>query len=105
MIQYPDTITITRSPGYTQDANGNFKPDGEGIPFTGSCRAEVAGNNPVIPGADGEKVEYSWVVYMPKQTEKFAYGCQLVITLADGSTYSSSLKQQKNGHFNTRLWV
>nr|WP_319268320.1 hypothetical protein [uncultured Draconibacterium sp.] len=104
-MQYPDTITITRKPEYTQDANLNFKTVGEGTPFTNECRAEVAGSDPTIPGADGKKVEYSWIVYMPKQTEKFDYGCKLELTLADGSVYKSSLKQQKNGQFNTRLWV
>ena len=103
-MQYPDKITITRKPEYAQDANGNFKPVGEGTAFTSSCRAEVAGDYPTIPGADGQKVAYSWIVYMPKTAENFAFGCNVVITKG-GKDFKSSLKQQYNGQFNTRLWV
>lgn len=103
--QYPDTVLITRKPEFAQNASGNYKPAGEESTFTSECRAEPAGDNPVIKGADGNMVEYSWIVFMPKTSEVFAFGDTVQITKADGSIYKGSLKRPSNGQFNTRLWV
>ena len=103
--QYPDTVVITKLPEFTQDANGNFQPAGEGVTFTSECRAEPAGSNPVIKGNDGNDIVYSWIVYFPKSSEVFSFGENVEITRADGSIFESSLKRQSNGQLNSRLWV
>lgn len=103
-MQYPDTIEITKAPEFVQDEDHNFKPSGEGTVVSLECRAEVAGNNPVITGADGNKVEYSWIVYMPLTSEEFHFGDEVKITKG-GREFSSTVKQQYNGQFNTRIWV
>lgn len=103
--QYPDTILITSDPAFTQDSKGYFESSGAGGTFTSGCRAEPAGSNPVIKGEDGNDLVYSWIVYLPKTSEAFAFGAGVTLTLADGSIHKSSLKRSSNGQFNTRLWV
>lgn len=104
--QYPDNIEVTKIPEYLQDEDtGNFEPVGEGEIFTSECRAEPAGSNPVIKGADGSDIVYAWIVYMPQTTEVLTFGDTVKITKADGSVYEGSLKRQYNGQFNTRIWV
>lgn len=104
-MQYPDTILISREPTFTFDAEGDGQASGVATTFSGSCRAEVAGSNPILTGSDGKEVKYSWIIYMPKTTERFAYGDKVTVTEPDGGVYVSTLKQQSNGQFNTRLWV
>lgn len=104
-MQYPDHIEILKSPEFIKEANGNFNPGGDGEQFTSQCRAEPAGSNPEIKGADGNHIYYSWVVYMPKISEVFEFGDKATVTKADGSVYTGSVKRQHNGLFNTRLWV
>lgn len=103
-MQYPDNIQIALSSGLEPDDNGNFQAPEESTPFSSVCRAEVAGDNPSIVGADGNKIEYSWIVYMPKTAENFDFGCSVVITKG-GKEFKGSLKQQYNGQFNTRIWI
>lgn len=103
--QYPDTVSILKKPVYEQDANGKFKPVGEGSTFTSDCRAEESGSNPLVIGDDGNQVIYSWVIYMPKTSEVLAFGDDVTLTRGDGSIHKSTLKRQRNGKFNSRLWV
>lgn len=103
--QYPDIIVISPSPEFTQDENGNFSANEAANAFTSECRAEVAGNNPIITGTDGQTISYKWIIYMPKTSESFTVGDGISVTKADGSIYTGSLKQQSNGQLNSRLWV
>lgn len=105
-MQYPDTIEITKDPEFTQDEEtGNFESGEANTPFTSECRAEPAGSNPVIKGANGDDIMYSWIVYMPKTSEVFEFGDAVKVTKADGSEFIGNVKRQYNGQFNSRLWV
>lgn len=105
--QYPHRITIVSNPEFAQnEESGNFQqvPDTEST-FESECRAEPAGSNPVIKGADGEDVVISWLVYMPKTEMEFSYGDKVLVTMQNGSQYEGTVKRQSNGQFNSRLWV
>lgn len=103
--QYPHTITIQLQGEFEQDASGNFQPKaGTGGTFSSECRAEPAGTNPVIKGADGEDIVFVWVVYMPKSVVNFQFGDDVTVTI-NGENFSGTVKRQYNGQFNTRLWV
>ncbi|WP_372932437.1 hypothetical protein [Mariniphaga sediminis] len=103
--QYPDTVIVAKEPEYMQGEKGYFSTGAEPITFDSECRAEPAGSNPVIRGDDGNDILYSWLVYLPKSSQVFAFGDKVKLTKADGSIYESSLKRFYNGQFNTRLWV
>lgn len=105
VTQYPHSITITPKVDPVQGQSGNFTAPVSGTPVTSMCRVEPAGSNPVLTGADGNVVNYAFVVYMPLQTNQFRYGDAVVITLANQSQFTGFIKQQSNGQFNTRLWV
>lgn len=104
--QYPDIIQIVTDSDYEQDVNGNFVPiAGSGSTFTSSCRAQPAGDNPVIKGDDGNDLVYSWVIYMPKTSAELEFGANVTLTRHDGIVFTGSLKRQYNGQLNSRLWV
>jgi len=103
--QYPHTITVDITPGFEPDEKGNLQETGQSGTFSSDCRAEPAGSNPVIKGADGEDLVYSWIVYMPKTDVKLSFGDTVTITVENGQQHSASLKRQHNGQLNTRLWV
>lgn len=103
--QYPHTITVTRQPVFSQDDEGDFQPSGSATSFTSEGRAEPAGSNPVIRGADGDVEQYEYVIYMPLTTEEFAHGNPVSVTFENGTERTGTLKRQHNGQFNTRLWV
>ena len=103
--QYPHSITITPKVDPVQGHSGDFAAPGTGAVVTSPCRVEPAGSNPVLTGADGNVVNYAFVVYMPLRTNQFRYGDAVVITLANQSQFTGFIKQQSNGQLNTRLWV
>lgn len=104
-MQYPDTILVTKESTFTQGLTGNFQAGAAGATFTSECRGEVAGQNAVIVGIDGNEVKYSWIVYMPRTTEQFEFGSLVTFTKADGGVYSGTVKLFSNGQLNSRLWV
>jgi hypothetical protein len=105
VTQYPHTITITPAVTTYQDNVGNIQRGRATTPVTYDCRAEPAGSNPVIKGADGADVIYAWIVYMAAITVEYTYGDQVAVTLANGTQYDGFIKRQANGQLNTRLWV
>lgn len=104
VTQYPDTIVITINSAATQDADGDWVT-GTSTTHTFSCRAEMNTKGLKIAMADGTLHEYGFVCYMPPSGIVLSTDDAYVLTKADGSVYSGSIKNPSNGQLNTRLWL
>lgn len=67
VVQYPDTIVITREGGSVQDENGNWiTTDGETLEF--ECRFVPNGSGKSVSLMDGTNYTYHYQVAFPKGT-------------------------------------
>lgn len=104
--QYPHIILITRKPEPVKGTDGNYSVANTSAAILNSvCRAEPAGSNPVLKGADGDLIYYSFVVYMPKSDIELKYGDETLITFSENVIHSGIVKQHSNGQLNSRIWV
>jgi len=106
IAQYPDTINIFNDPELVQnEVSGNFEVPVDVIPdISSKCRCTPANNNPKVAGPDGAVLIYQWVVSMPPISTQIKFGTEVSLVTASG-VFLGTVKQQQNGHFNTRLWV
>lgn len=64
VVQYPDTIVITRNGGSTQDADGNWI-ETQGETITLKCRFVPNGSGKQIKVADGSNFTYGYRIAFP----------------------------------------
>ena len=65
IIQYPHIAQIYGGADTYQDNTGNWVPSSLSIQFETKCRVEPAKNNQYTVGADGNRIYFSSVIYMP----------------------------------------
>jgi len=106
VIQYPHIATIT-IPGVeaTQDANGNWIAGTEGSTFAQMCRAESSSGNGYINGADGTKIEYSWIIYFPTGITLIKVGSKVTVINGTEEVLTDTVKRFSRGQLNCRIWV
>ncbi len=107
MVRYPHIVIITPSASkFEKDANHNLKPVGSSEPYTSKCKATPADEYKAeIKGDDGNKVNYSFSVSMPKVNVKYGFGSKVSLYLEGEEVVECELKRQFNGQKNTMLWV
>jgi hypothetical protein len=66
VTQYPHIIAIeSKSSDAVQDDDGNWIPGTDAEVVYLPCRAESATGNGYLNGVDGQRIDYSWIVYLP----------------------------------------
>jgi hypothetical protein len=132
---HPHLLTYsTEEQGY-EDENGDFVIDGTGVgslqnaakngfitqhngtrfslAATASgqgaesipCRAIPAGEAKEVTFDDGTKHTYTYVVKLPPNCHEFKIGEEVVLTLADGRQYTSTVKGFHRYHYQSKLWL
>jgi hypothetical protein len=109
-MQYPDTISFSSSADATyNETTGVWTPGASGTATTANCRYEASGGNGMIVVADGTRINFSGIVYLPKDAPIIKTGSQVTITekrpgLADNVMKEKVLRFHR-GQMNTRIWV
>lgn len=109
MKQYPDTITYQPSALAVKDANGNMVAGSVGVPVSSPCRYEAASGNGTVQGVDGSRVNYTALVYLPKDCPKFPEGAEVTVTInregIEGEIHKDKVLRFHRGQLNARLWL
>lgn len=111
VTQYPHTATmVTPGTEATQDADGNWQPGTPDVTTTASCRAESSTGDGYISGVDGNKIGYTWIVYLPSGTQKVKVGTSIVVVGPgiEGGTETileDTVKRFSRGQLNCRIWL
>jgi hypothetical protein len=108
-VQYPDTLSFTDSPNGTQDSQGNWVQGSSNSAQSISCRYESSGGNAFIMTADGKRINYSGIVYMPPNVAIIKEGAKVTITeKRDGQTdkvFVQEVLRFHRGQLNARAWL
>jgi hypothetical protein len=110
-MQYPDTISFQNggtNAVYDQNS-GLWTPGTSGTATEVNCRYEASNGNGYISAVDGERINFSGIVYMPKGSPIIKTGIEVTITekregQAD-NVFTEKVLRFHAGQMNARLWV
>lgn len=103
VVQYPHIIEITSVSGQTK-VNGNWTT---GTPSTNTTngRYEPKSGNGTVVGADGERINYDGIVYLPLPQTAVAPGAKVVVKDGAAVLLQSTVKRFSAGQLNARIWL
>ncbi len=108
--QYPHRLYYkpgaATEPAPDEDTGDWDIPAGDDTLKEVKCRAEMNGNNRTLALQDGSKLEYAFVVYLPKGTAQISKDVIVEILAEDGTVIcKASVKQFHQGQLNRKLYV
>lgn len=107
--QYPDTLIVSEASESTQDANGDFIPGDAPEPSESPCRYEAASGSGYITTTDGRRIDFTGVVYLPKDTIRVKEGARvnIIVKRPDNPdvVLSDTVKRFFRGQLNARIWL
>lgn len=109
VMQYPDTISYVSSSNATYDDNtGKWTPGTPGAPTESKCRYEASSGNGWISTEGGERINYSGIIYLPKDAPAIKPGTEVSVTVerAEGNiVIKDKVLRFFRGQLNARVWV
>lgn len=108
VTQYPDTISFA-IPAEATLSSGEWTPGGAGSTVQAQGRYESASGSAMVTVADGKRVSYSGIVYLPITAPIIPEGTDVTIVekrpgIAD-KTFKQTVLRFHRGQLNTRIWV
>lgn len=105
LMQYPHRMVITLVSDSAQDAQGNWI-QGSMTVTERICRAEPSSSGRYLNGADGEKIYFDFILYMPLPADTIPPGAEIQVYNADDELMvNGNLKRFNRGQLNARAWV
>lgn len=105
VTQYPHLMTITPKNDGSVDENGDYVGGTTGVTFNTVCRAESSSGNGYIASADGQRLDYSWIVYLPKNVQKIPLGATVQVSEGEEEILTDTVKRFFRGQLNARAWL
>jgi hypothetical protein len=102
--QYPHTISITTQAQATRNGSGNWVP-GSSSTVEKACRYEPRSGNGFIQDADGQRIYYDGIVYLPLPQTTLAPGVTVEIKNGAEVLSKSTVKRFSAGQLNARVWL
>lgn len=102
--QYPHIISITTKSGSYQNANGNWVPATE-TTVEKAGRYEPNSTNGMITAADGTRINYDGIVYLPLPQTALAPGAKVVVIKGAAVLLKGTIKRFSEGQLNARIWL
>jgi hypothetical protein len=104
VTQYPHSFTY-QLPGTStlNEATGNWSST-NGAEKTITCRAEPNKGDSFINGADGNRILYDYVLYMPLPVDEIVPGTNVSLTVGLLNV-KNTVKRFSKGQLNARLWL
>lgn len=103
MVMYPHTATVSILGASTKDGNGNFTT-AAGSDFDVKCRLELNSSNKFLQMADGKRVDFSAILYMPIGTNIPA-GAKIKVVDNGTTLIDTTVKQFFKGQLNQKVWL
>lgn len=101
--QYPHTIEVYITTGSTKTA-GNWSPGTATLRQTAG-RYEPKSGNGTIEAADGSRINYDGIVYLPLPQQAVAPGAKVVVKNGAEVLLQSTVKRFSAGQLNARIWL
>lgn len=107
VVQYPYILQLSSQSGELErDENGDYIQGSESFTTVGKCRDEAGTPGQFTVTADGQKVDFSWIVYAPKDIPEIPFGKTVrVIDEAGNIRAFGTVKRFYSGQLNCRLWL
>lgn len=110
VMQYPDIISFQSSSDAVYDDNtGTWTPGTSGTPTESRCRYETSSGNGWINTEGGQRINYSGVIYLPKDAPVINTGSAVVVTVKRPENADQVIKDKVlrffRGQMNARIWV
>lgn len=111
VTEYPHTIITNGTELVTepyQDENGDWvlPAPGEVNLISQKGCAEINGSGAKVPSQGGEKVEYSYMVYLPSNATEIVYGQTVTIKDDKGAQIGTGTALAFfRGSMNARVWI
>jgi hypothetical protein len=103
--QYPHVMTLAPLASSTMDENGDWQTT-EAATTELNCRYEVNTKNSFIVGADGTRIDYAGVVYIPLPVDELKNGTSLMIVNQESEIVAKGIiKKFSRGQLNARVWL
>lgn len=102
--QYLHTITVTTSYAGVKDGNGNWTPIGD-ITQQLSGRFEPNNTNGFVTAADGSRINYDGIVYLPLPQATLAPGAKVEVKNGAEVLLKGTVKRFSAGQLNARIWL
>lgn len=106
--QYPHILKfdIVTGGGEESDENGDtLIVPGATTTIEVKCRFEPNADGQVIVSADGAKLEFGWIVYMPLDQNSVESGTVIRGYNGEDLIAEGAVKRFSEGQLNARLWV
>lgn len=104
MISFQDSSDAVYDPD-----SGNWIPGADSSLVSSDCRYEPAGGNAWINTQDGQRINFSGIVYLPKGAPTFKEGVEVTITERREAEADNVFRQKilrfHRGQMNARVWV
>mgnify|MGYP003512555468 FL=1 len=104
VTQYPHTITVKTSYEAAKNGSGNWVPGGE-ITQQLTGRFEPNSGNGFVTAADGQKINYDGIVYLPLPQATLAPGAKVEVKNGAEVLLKSTIKRFSAGQLNARVWL
>jgi len=105
MVQYPHMLKTTSGSTDAQYVDGQWVPGEPTEEVLEVCRAEPAGAEGLQTTPDGDRIDYSWVVYFPHSVSRFPLGVSLEIYQDEELIITDTVKKFYRGQLNARVWL
>lgn len=102
--QYPHTVVLTVRSWNTKDSNGNWTAGTETVTEI-KGRYEPSSGNGMIAAADGTRIHYDGIVYLPLPQSTLAPGTAVVIKNGAEVLLQGKIKRFSAGQLNARIWL
>lgn len=109
IIQYPHILRFDIVTGGVEEIDENGDTvivPGQATTIEVKCRFEPNADGQVIVSADGAKLEFGWIVYMPLDQIVVESGIMIRGYTGDDQLIAEGdVKRYSKGQLNARLWV
>ncbi len=105
VIQYPHVLTVTVSGVATKNVNGDWIKQPATTSAGMPCRAEPQNGNGLIKGADGNEVNFSWIIYLPLSTINIPQGATVEVYEGGLLKCKEVVQRFSRGQLNARVWA
>jgi len=102
--QYPHTIVLTIPSGTVKDGNGNYAV---GTPTITSLsgRYEPSSGNGTVEAADGTRINYSGICYLPLPSGSLKPGTPVTVKNGSAVLLQGKILRFSMGQLNARIWL
>jgi hypothetical protein len=105
VIQYPHTGKAYKGTESVKGSDGNWTQGSLNSELETICRVEPAKANQYINGADGKRITFTSIVYMPIPELVIIPGMLFEVWEGERLIVKEPVKQFSKGQLNARVWL